>query len=174
MAKKTTKKPKVKPIGSWQEADEAVQHMARLGSKATQLKAEYNAEEQRQRGALAVAVDPLDELFKATEKALKKFCTKNREEFEDPKHRKLTHGTVGFRFPGPKISIPKGIDVIDLIKKTKNRWRFIRTEETVNKDAILTAYTAEEINDDDLRQMGVTRTNKENFYCDIDLAVEES
>ncbi len=103
---------------------------------------------------------------------IERFCTLNKNEFELKRSREMVHGTVGFRTTPPSVrQLNRKYNwatVLELLKKfTWSRRQFVRTTEEVDKEAILAAYSSEEVTDERLASVGLKIDKTEEFTLEV-------
>jgi phage host-nuclease inhibitor protein Gam len=125
-----------------QDRDQAVEHMARIG-QLRRLIAAHQADAAAKLAAIAEvveqAIEPLHAELIAKEKGLQSYCEANRDELTQGgkvKFHKFATGKVSWRKRPAKVSIQKAKDVIARLKELGLK-RFIRTEEAIDKEAML-------------------------------------
>ena len=147
-------------LKSWDECDAAVreigEHDARIASAEAKLTKTIN--ELREQAESTIR--PWKENRKRLDREVREFCEVRRADFEGRKSRELNFGTVGWR-RSTTVRVKK---VAETIKELKSRamHRFIRTKESVNKDAL------HELSDDVLKQIGAARKVEDKFFVDPD------
>lgn len=178
MAKKrTTIRKKAFPVHSYEEADQVLQRMSVLKAQIDKSVASYNEREQERRGKLTEEITPLQEQIAEMEEGLVRFAADNRDDFDKKKSRDLNHGIIGFRFNPPSIKSIKGVTLeaaLKLVKASKHAWRFVRQKEEINREEVLAALAAKEITEEELIPLGLCKDQKEEFYYELKLAVDES
>ncbi len=175
----TRKKVQLKrhDVNNWDEADVVLKEIAVIDETIRKGEAAYNAAEQERRAKLTAAHFPLREKKQEYELGLEAFTVAHRVELGDKKSKGLKHGEVNFRVHPPAVAKNRGVTwsaVLDLVKASK-KWakKFIRTKEEINKDAIIAAHSAGDIDGNELNTMGMAVTQKETFGYKTKLAVEE-
>ena len=110
------------------------------------------------------------ELWQASlhqEEALQQYAIENKKEhFSQKKSLKLDHGTIGFRLGTPKVVKSERETWSSLFERLKSiSNRFVRTAETVNKDAIIDA-RADSQKTERLQLLGIGVVQREAFFCE--------
>jgi len=157
-------------IRNFEDLDQVLLEAGQLQVELTKKEAEMNAKIQKIRDQFEQATESLREKLKNIETDIQAFCLKNKTEFDKERKKELIHGFVGFRTNPPKVlQLNKKFTVkttIELIKKIFNG-KYIRTKEELNKDLILTDYSAKELTDDKLAAIGLRIDQDETFYYEI-------
>jgi phage host-nuclease inhibitor protein Gam len=132
-----------------QSRDEAVEQVAQIGALRRQIaaiKARAAAQLAKIGEAVEEAVEPLEVELNAMEKGLQSYCEANRSDLTrngKVKFHRFATGKVSWRKRPAKVSIKGAKDVIARLKEHGLK-RFIRTEETIDKEAMLKEASAAE------------------------------
>jgi len=101
---------------------------------------------------------------------LEAFCIIRKEDFSKQRSVNLIHGSVGFRTNPPKVAMLNRKytmkTALELLKKVFDG-RYVRTKEEINKDEILTDYSAKVIDDEKLSAVGLRVDQDETFFYQI-------
>jgi phage host-nuclease inhibitor protein Gam len=104
------------------------------------------------------------------EQEIEGYCTINKSLFDAARTKTLLFGKVFFRTNPPKVAqlnkkykIETSIELIKRIFKNK----FLRTKQEIDKESILTAYSAKEIDDSKLAAVGLRVDQDEKFGYEI-------
>lgn len=117
------------------------------GRQAAELKARYQAQTKALQARLA-----------GRQKEVKAFCESRPEDFEQPRNRRLTWGTVGFRQVA-SVKLRRGVDYIELLKE-HGLYSCIKTVETIKRTAMA------ELPDDMLRKVQARKVVTDTFYVE--------
>lgn len=168
MAKKNT--PTVTSITSFEQADAKLLEVASFEAIIKQEEARMNKRMQEIRDQYETNTADARAKKSALEKEIELFCISNKQEFTKQRSKELTHGTLGFRYNPPKVSLLNRKynwgTVIELLKRLFDD-AYVRTKEEPNKDAILADYAAKTLTDEKLASVGIKIDQEEEFYCDI-------
>lgn len=111
------------------------------------------------------------------EQEIEAFCMQNKSEFLKQRAKKLIHGTIGFRTHTPKVNqLNRKYTVkttIELLKKIFNT-TYIRLKEEIDKEKILSDYSAQVLDDDKLAGVGLRVDQDESFFTEVDWEAIES
>ncbi len=151
------------PISDWEEADNFVRDIGDLRLKINQ--AEHRAKDSIDeiKAELAEEVKPHQEAIKLYHRSLEIFAANHPSGFGRKRSRKLNFGLLGWR-KSTSISIKK--NTFELIRaafaKAKAKL-YIRTKETVDKDALA------KLTDEQLAAIGARRKEKDVFFVEPEL-----
>lgn len=163
--------PDIKPINTYDEADRALLELGKIDAALTEKESALNAEIQSLRERYELQTAELRQCKAMLESTLEKFVLSNKNEFESTRSRELMHGIIGLRWSPPKIAILNRKynlkTALELLKKVKWGKQYIRTKEEVDKDALLAARAANDIDDSKLAAVGLKIDSTENFYYQI-------
>ena len=132
-----------------QTRDDAVDQMARIGELRRLImahKADAAAKLARIAEVVEEAIEPLQAELLAKEKGLQSYCEANRSDLTQGgkvKFHRFATGKVSWRKRPAKVSISKAKDVIARLKELGLK-RFIRSEEAIDKEAMLKEVSAAE------------------------------
>lgn len=158
-------------LKSYEEVDNKLFQLGQLQSKISKKEADMNG-----------SIDKIKEKFnndtlqeRAEAELLKKdiegFLAINKADFDQARTKKMIHGVVGFRFGTPKVLLlNKKFSMNVVLEHAKKifKKKFIRTKEELDKDAILAAYSAKEVDDQKLSGIGLRIDKDESFVIEID------
>lgn len=157
-------------IKTYEELDQALLEAGKLSVELTKKEAELNSKIQKIREQFDQSTEGLRENLASLETDIQAYCLKHKEEFNKERRKELVHGFVGFRTNPPKVlQLNKKFTVkttIELIKKLFEG-KYIRTKEELNKDSILTDYSAKELTDDKLAAVGLRIDQDETFFYEV-------
>jgi phage host-nuclease inhibitor protein Gam len=158
---------------SLEQAQEASEVYATTSNRLAKIEAKMNEEINRVKSKYSDDITTLTELLEEPFEVLQVFAEEQQSTWGKRKSFDLLHCIVGFRTGTPKVVKDKKFTwdaVVELMKKNKIFSGFIRTQEEVNKEAILC-----EKNEKLLKQLKdecyVTTAQDESFY--VEPKVEE-
>ena len=140
-------------ITSDREADQVLMQIAQLDHKKMEVESWATEQEQkiREQAKNMLLLDKksgetVDDKRTALEANLLAYVGENRERFQKKRSMELTHGTIGYRLGTPKVGVvgsitQKAILTTAALKDKLKRWGFIAVKESLDKKAILSAYT---------------------------------
>lgn len=157
-------------IQNFDDVDSTLKEIALSDSFITTKEAEMNEEINKIRSKYDEATKDSRARKQLLEQEIEGYCKINKDVFGTTKTKALIFGKVFFRTNPPKVSqLNKKYSAatsIELIKKLfKNK--FLRTKEEVDKEEILAAYAAQEINDQKLAAIGLKIDQDEKFGYEI-------
>ena len=123
----------------------------------------------------APGLEQLTGKLAAKELLVTTWCERNRQtQFGKAKSRQFTFGSVQFRVGGLKLLMLPALDwterkVLDALRQEKRTRKFIRTEESLNKLAILEAYKARKVTDAELGALGLKAIQEETCSLKLNL-----
>lgn len=163
--------PDVKPLETFDDANQALLQLGRIESLLQDKEAELNEKIQRLRDEFDLMTARTVQSKEMLSAQLEKFALANKNEFEKERSRTLLHGTIGLRWTPPKVGLlnPKynWDSALELLRKFKWGKDFIRTKDEVDKEALLSAISQKEIDDSKLAAVGLKIDSKENFFYEI-------
>jgi len=156
-------KANLTPVTDWQHADQIIRNIAQCQGKIKEQNKKAIEAINKVKSALIAANNPLQERIKCDTARLEAFALSHKDDFKKQKSRKLNFGVIGWR-KSTAIKIKK--TTLELIKKLFTAAKaktFIRTKETVDKEALA------KLNDNELALVGARRDAKEVFFVEPDL-----
>lgn len=150
------------PIKSWKDADARVREVGDCQLRIRDLEQKARDKIDVIKAELAAEVSGYQELITLTHRSLEAFAVNRQADFSDRRSRKLDFGVVGWR---KSISISVKKTTIDRIKEVFSRQKakqFIRTRETVDKEALA------RLTDEQLVGIGARRVHKDVFFVEPD------
>jgi phage host-nuclease inhibitor protein Gam len=163
--------PQPEPIRSFTDADQTLLKIADCEQHLQRQEAEMNEQIQKIRDAFEMNSYLVRTTKSLLEKELEKFCITNKDEFEKVRSKDLVHGVIGFRITPPKLAPLnkkyKWDTILELIKRFKWSSPFVRTKQEVDKEGLLAAYSAKEIDDAKLAVLGIKVDQDEKFFADV-------
>lgn len=103
------------------------------------------------------------------EDAIEAFCEKNKDAFDESRSKIFNHGKVGFRTNPPSVKqLNKKWKVESSIAFAKKLFglEYLREKTELDKAAILGAYAAGKLKDEDLAGMGLRIEQEETFTAE--------
>lgn len=163
--------PQPLPIRSYEDADQTLLKIADCETQLQRAEAEMNEQIQKIRDEYEINTHGVRAIKASHEKELERFCILNKVDFEKSRSRELVHGKVGFRNTPPKVALLnrkyKWDTVLELLAKVRFGKDFIRTKDEINKEQVLAAYAAKEIDDQKLASVGMKVDQTEEFFSVI-------
>lgn len=157
-------KPKLYPVASLADANQALADIGALKRQITLIEAEMNTAIDQAKAAAEAAAGPLKLKIAAIDTGLQAYAEQNKKAlFKDRRSHELDYGTIGFRKSSqikPKTKTTWAM-VLGRLKEMKFA-NAIRTKEEVNKEEMAT-WPAERL---DL--VGARRVDKDQFWYEID------
>lgn len=158
-------------IVSYEEADkkllELAQHESFIAKKEAEMNGKINTVKEKFDSETADARAQKQLI----ETELQAFCSVNKTDFLKQRAKKLLHGIIGFRTNPPKvIQLNKKFTVktsLELLQKIFED-KYVRSKVEINKDSILTDYSAGSLSDDKLAGVGLRIDQDETFFCEVD------
>ena len=158
-------------LKNWDDIDAALLKIGKATSRVQAAEAAYNTQIQNLRQIVDenTAADRTE--IAGLESEIENFCLINKDQFEATRSREMMHGSVSFRTTPPKVALLNRKyswdTVLELLKKFKWAAQFVRTKEEPDKESILTAHAAKEIDDTKLASVGLAIQQTEKFGYDI-------
>lgn len=140
-----TKAPNRRKLENWDEINEGLRRIAELNAAIGVRTNTYNEEDAKKRKILDDICNPLRSEIEEIALGMEDFCVANRADFGKTKSKELPNGVVSFRNSTPKVEKAKGLTwekVLDVLKGSKLKKRFVRTKDEINKEQILAEYAA--------------------------------
>jgi len=160
--------PDVKQINSFDDADEALLQLGRIEARLQDYEAQMNNEIQKMREKYDEKTVDLRSSKEQLERMLEKFVVGNKKEFNEDRSRESLHGTIGLRLGKSKVELVNKKftwkKVLDLLQDVKWGKEFIRSTPEINKDGIIKAFNAKEINENKLAGVGIRVDQSDNFF----------
>jgi phage host-nuclease inhibitor protein Gam len=165
------KKIQTSTFTSFEQVDAALLELGRHTAIVQKEEAKLNEEIQKARAASDKRIADSRQRTLTLSTDIELFCNEHKDEFDKPRTRDLTHGTVGFRMTPGKVALLNRKynweTVIELLRRVKFGARYLRQVFEVDKDKILTDATAKEITDSKLAAVGIKIQQADEFICDI-------
>lgn len=158
-------------INSFDDADDKIFEFAKhdrfitkkevaMNEKIENLKAKFKEET-----AEAVAAK------NALDNELTAFCLLHKNEFNEKRSKKLTHGTLSLRTTTPKVLVLNRKytvkTAVELVKKVFSE-KYIRVKEELNKESMLSDRSQGTLTDEQLAAVGLRVDQSENVKIDVD------
>jgi phage host-nuclease inhibitor protein Gam len=164
-------------INNHSDIDNALKTIAVAQAQVDQINAKYNAEEQEQRNRIAEKTAPLIAEIQKQALGLEDYADGHYDEFEKVRTKEFTHGKIGFRKHPPKIDKVAGVTlkfIADMIDGDKT-WakKYLKVSKSINKDALLAAYTSKAITTDDLSRFNLMIKQDESFAYELNNAIDK-
>ena len=153
-------KPVVFHIKDWSDADKIVRNVGILQQQIIEAEASAKEEIDRIKAGLAKKVKPWQDNIKLNVSSIEAFAESHKTDFKKQRSRKLNFGVIGWR-KSTSVSIKK--TTLELIKKafsTAKQKVYIRTKETVDKDALA------KLTDEQMASVGARRKEKDVFFVE--------
>jgi phage host-nuclease inhibitor protein Gam len=150
-----------------EQAEEAFAEYATATSGIKKLSAEMELKITAVREKYQDALAALAKRQEATNSILMTYAMENEQLFDKKKSIELTHGKIGFRTGTPKVKNLKGFtwaSVKNLVKELLGE-KFVRTEEEVNKEALLAERDNPEVNQH-FKKCGIEIRQDETFFVE--------
>ena len=165
------KKIQVSTLTSFEEVDAALLELGRHTAVVQTEEAHLNEKIQSLReSSEAQTADARQRILSLTTD-IELFCNQHKDEFEKPRTRELTHGTVGFKMTPGKVALLNRKynweTVTELLKKMRWGSRYLRTVVEVDKEKILADARDKTINDTKLASAGMKIAQPDDFVCEI-------
>ena len=161
-------------LGTWDEVDAKLGELCQIEVRRRKLEAKMNGELAAVRARYEGETGEITDAQKAAGALVEQFCLVHRAEFGAKKSKELLHGIVSFRTSPPAVALFNRkwtwASVIEALKRGASR--FVRSKEEPDKEAILAAHAAGEVDDGDLAGVGVKVEQKETFG--VELRYEEA
>jgi phage host-nuclease inhibitor protein Gam len=162
--------PRCEPPSTREEAEAVVREITVLKLAEQELKSEMDAEitaiKESYEARLCAVANTITPLVLEIEA----WATAHQADFGERKSLELLHGKIGWRITPPALKPLRGqtwASVLELLR-ARGRTEFIRTTETVNKDALLAARETE-----NLKQYGCRHVQEEEFFVEPKLTTSE-
>lgn len=139
------KAPNRRKMENWDAINEGLRRIAELDAAIGVRTNTYNEEDAKRRKVLDDFCNPLRGEKEEIELGMEDFCVANRADFGKTKSKELPNGVVSFRNSTPKVEKAKGLTwekVLEVLKGSKLKKRFVRTKTEINKEQILAEYSA--------------------------------
>ena len=160
------KRMEIPMLESWDAVDAALKAIAAANNELSVINGSMNMQIDALKEASDNMAKPYKEEIKKQELLIKEFVAANRTDMKG-KSRKLTFGTVGFRF-STKLTLPKELENVIAALRKSVMDDCITVKEGVNKD-ILKSY-----DEKDILKVGGKLHKEDTFYYEIEqMAVSE-
>ncbi len=163
--------PDMKQIVTFDDANQTLLELGKIEATLQDKEAELNGKIQELRDKFDLATAEHVQIKEMLSAQLEKFALNNKNEFEKERSRELLHGEIGFRFSPPKISVLNrkynfggALEILERLKWGKD---YVRTKKEIDKEALLAAYSAKEIDDTKLANAGLRVESNEKFFYNI-------
>lgn len=162
---------KITTLKSFDSVDAALLKLGQRKAFIQQAEGKMNEEIQTIRDRFEKETNQAQQEVLALEEDLEVFCIQNKEEFETRRTKEMVHGRVGFRTAPPSVRLLNRKynweTVLELLKKVRFGRLFLRTVEQVDKEKILAAHAAKEVDDQKLAAVGIKIDQPEDFVYEI-------
>ena len=161
-------------IISRDEAESLVGQITELTIKKQQLVSEMDEQVSTIRSKYETTIGNLDARIEEMTKRTREWASANTSEFGSKKSIAFVQGIIGFRTGTPKLKTLAGwtfARVLNQLIEFKRK-KFIRLKQEVDKEAILAAYSQDEIGNSELKQIGLKVEQDETFF--VEPAVTET
>lgn len=164
MSKKTTKEVTARTL---EDVERLMATVAAADAAARKITAQMDQELHRVREKYSAALDAEAKRRADAEEEIASWAELNRAAFGSKRSLELTHGTVGWRLGNPTVACRLRVKVAAALELVRARMpEFVRTAEELDKAAILSAYTARAVTDEELATVGLRITQTERFYVE--------
>lgn len=149
------------------DAERILGELAADTAETSRLKAELESKLTAVRQQYEGTIEQLGKRIEGNTGLLQSWAESNPEEFGDKKSLDLLHGRLGFRTGNPKLKTLSGW-TWDRVKETliRNLTGHVRTKTEVDKEGLLAAFQRHELDDRDLREIGVKVVQDEAFFIE--------
>ncbi len=158
-------------LTSYDEVNTSLYELGKIESVLAKKEASMNEQIQKIKDKFNEQTAPEQAAKQAYENDIEGFLILHKNDFEKQRTKKLTHGTVGFRFGTPKVlNLSRKYNtktVLELAKKLFKS-KYVRTKEELNKDAILSDYASGKLTDDKVASFGSRIDKGEKMVIEID------
>ncbi len=177
-----TKKNRIKTTAlpaavSRDEAERIVSRITELTIKRNELTAEMDAEIAAARSRYETTLSNTDARIDLLTEQVRDWALANPEEFGKKKSLEFAQGVIGFRTGMPKLKTLSGFTFARVLNQLREvAWgaAFIRIKEEPDKEAMISAYTSENISERELRLIGVRVDQEETFYVEPSVTETEA
>jgi len=156
-------------IKSFEELDGALLELGKARAELQTQEAAMNEELQVITDKYAAKTAECSGTVATIEDAIEAFCEKNKDEFDETRSKIFNHGKVGFRTNPPSVKqLNKKWKVESSIAFAKKLFglEYLREKTELDKPAILAAYAADKLKDEDLAGMGLRIEQEESFMVE--------
>jgi len=149
------------------DAERILGELAADSAEQARLQAELDAELTTIRKKYEGRIDELDKRIEGATGLLQAWAEANPDEFAGKKSLEMLHGRLGFRTGNPKLKTLSGW-TWDRVKEALGRTLsgYVRTKIEPDKEGMLAAYQRGELDDRDLREVGVKVVQDEAFFIE--------
>jgi phage host-nuclease inhibitor protein Gam len=149
------------------DAERILGELAAATADRARFQAELDAKLTEVRREFEHVIEDLNKDIEGHTGLLQAWAEANPDEFGEKKSVELLHGRLGFRTGNPKLKTLSGW-TWDRVKETLARSfsGHIRTKTEVDKEGLLAARQRHELDDNDLRQIGVKVVQDEAFFIE--------
>lgn len=163
MARVKSDKISTVAIGSFEDADSALQKLGELQLAVNQ--AEHAAADEINEAKLKLTekTKPLQDEIAGIVYSLELFANARKEEFGKDRSRKLQFGKIGWRKSTSIITKKNTLEIIKQLFGKQKALSYIITKETVSKDALA------KLTDEDLKVVNARRKITDAFFAEPDL-----
>lgn len=163
-----------KDISSMEKAIELLGRIRELSAEILSLKLEHERKQKALDDQYASALDALAERKAEVESKLEQWSEEHQDVFGPNKSVETMHGRFGWRISPPAIRLVKPATwakVLEALERSRDLSRFVRVKAEVDKEALLAARA--ELGAETLRRIGLTVEQRETFYVEPIMDVEE-
>jgi phage host-nuclease inhibitor protein Gam len=161
-------------LRDWSEVDDKLKEMCIHEAGKRAMEAEMNEALAIVRGRFERGLDDATRLLKEASALIEQFAMAHRADFGGKQTVERLHAILSYRVHPPAIKPLNrkwtAQTILDAVRRTYRR--FVRTEESLDKPAILGAHAAGEVTQDELAQVGLQVVQDESFG--IELKIEEA
>jgi phage host-nuclease inhibitor protein Gam len=156
-------------ISSFVDVGKALFEMAKAQIKIKAAEAEMNDEINAIKKKYDTRTAAARELVTVLSGDIETYCKLNKAEFEKTRSKEFSAGTIGFRNTPPKVvAFAKKFTIAVILGNLKNqRPEYVRTKEEIDKESILGAYAAKNIDDEQLKALGLKVDNDDQFFINL-------
>jgi len=171
----TATKQQTKPLETWEAVNAALLRIKQTEADVARLQGRLDKGTANLQQRYSPQIDPLQADLKELAEAVGDFVFAHRKELSQEGESRsvlLEAGRVGLKLSPAKLSIPKKLTwakVLDAIKEMPKslREKFIRTKETLDKEALMAAIEKGAVDEDQRRILGVSITQDEIAYYEL-------
>lgn len=158
-------------INSYEDIEKQLLEYARADAFISKKEAELNAKIQNLKEKFDDETKEVRATKNLIENEIYSFCVQHKADFIKQRTMQLIYGKIGFRINPPKVNLLNRKynikTAIELIKKIFGE-KYIRTKEEIDKEAILSDYAQEVIDDSKLAGVGLRVDKDETFFIEPD------
>jgi len=157
-------------LRSIKEVEQVITELAKIEHAIAKKEAQMNAQLTLVRESFEIATAEQNSERKLYKEALETWATGSRLMFQKCRSIEFPSGKLGFRINPPKVVLlNKKYNLKTALELLKRLFKpsYIRTKEEIDKEKILSDYSAKILNDESLAAAGLRVEQEEQFFVEI-------